>query len=60
MIADGAAQPVPCSLGEDLRLRDCEGNQLLARVTAFRDPAAVLEYRLNRSLGSAKLQSAQP
>ena len=46
VIQDGAPQPIHFTCGEDLRLRDREGNQLLVRVAAFFDPAAVLEYRV--------------
>lgn len=46
VIQDGAPQPAHFTLGEELRVRDEEGNQLLIRVEAFFDPAAVLEYRV--------------
>lgn len=45
VIQEGAPQPVHFTSGEELRVRDEEGNQLLVRVAAFFDPAAVLEYR---------------
>lgn len=45
VIQGGAPHPVHFTRGEDLHLRDAEGNQLLVRVAAFFDPAAVLEYR---------------
>jgi len=45
VIQDGAPQPVHFTRGEELHVRDAEGNQLLVRVVGFFDPAAVLEYR---------------
>jgi len=45
VIQDGATQPVHFTNGEDLRVRDADGNQLLVRVATFFDPVAVLEYR---------------
>jgi predicted HTH transcriptional regulator len=45
VIQDGAPQPVHFTRGEDLHIRDKEGNRLLVRVAGFFNPAAVLEYR---------------
>ena len=44
VINEGELQPVHFTRGEDLHLRDGEGNRLLVRVAAFFAPAAVLEY----------------
>jgi len=45
LINDGAPQPVHFTRGEELRIRDEPGNQLLVRMAGFFSPAAVLEYR---------------
>ena len=45
VIEDGAPQPVHFTRGEELRVRDEDGNQLLVRVAELFSPAAVIEYR---------------
>ncbi len=57
VIQDGATQPVHFTNGEDLRVRDADGNRLLVRVAAFFDPVAVLEYRAFSKLHQKKERS---
>ena len=44
-INDGETQPVPFAPGEDLRLTDAEGTEMLVRIMDVTGRSALLEYR---------------